>query len=43
MPDSMLKCRYESDDTAMCNVSFVIVAELSKYVGTLCRNRNKDL
>jgi len=37
VPDSMLKCPYQSDDTTVCNVSFVIVAELSMWehcVGT---------
>jgi hypothetical protein len=43
MPDNITKCPYQSDDTAMCNVSCVIVAEVSKYVGTLCINGNRDM
>jgi hypothetical protein len=29
--DNMLKCPYQSDDTTVCNVSFVVVAELSMW------------
>lgn len=29
--DNVLKCPYQSDDTTVCNVSFVIIAELSMW------------